>query len=351
MIEATDLSARRLLRRNTGTVVGLDSSAEQAALNVNLKALDGVQSRLDYLAAGPESVEGAEAAFVEVAKALFEANGYSVVKDVSGQDLGVDLIADSPHDSVGVVIKCPVHSLGLAQIRQLMALAEARKHSQYVLLTNGRLRPEAAHLAQQAAPLSVTVLTLDRVRGWLEGVRHRIVRPSGAVAELVTELSRRLIQVIAKDPSELYKVEWRDLERTLAEAFEGLGFSVTLTPPSKDGGKDIILECTELGSRRSYVVEIKHWVSGKAVGSRHVRKFVSVVLNEQHASGLFLSTSGFAGNAFESVSDAEFTRLRVGTDEKMVSICRTYVKAETGLWAPEKELVELIFDNTEQPSV
>jgi restriction system protein len=311
--------------------------------------LDSVEAHLDYLAAGPESVQHAESACAKVAQILFEANGYVVTRQA--HDFGVDLIAQgATSDSVAVAIKCPVHSLTAPQIQQLIAMAEGRTHSQYLLMTNGRLRPEAATLARQAAALSVGVLTLDGLRGWVRGIRHRTVRPGGAAVELITQLSRELIRLIAREPTELYKIEWRDLERTLAQAFEGLGFKVTLTPSAKDGGKDIILECTELGTRRSYIVEIKHWVCGKSVGNRHVRKFVNVVLNEQHESGLFLSTSGFAGTAFESVSEVEFHKLRVGSHEKMVSICKTYVKAETGLWAPEKEFGELLYEGTELPS-
>jgi sulfur transfer protein SufE len=40
----------------------------------------------------------------------------------------------------------------------------------------------------------------------------------------------------------LEELEWHDLERTVADIFDGLGFLVTLTPPRKDGGKDIILD-------------------------------------------------------------------------------------------------------------
>lgn len=309
-------------------------------------ALDRLEPELDYLAAGPESVQAAESALARVAQVLFEANGYSVVRE--SLDRGADLVARrAPNDSVAVVVKCRVHSLAVPQIEEVMALAQSREHPQYMLMTNARLRPEAAMLARQAAALSVNVLGLDGLRGWVQGIRHRIPRPDGGAVELVTRLSRDLIRLIAKDPDELYKVEWRDLEQTLAQAFEGLGFGVKLTPPAKDGGKDIILTCEELGSRRSYIVEIKHWVAGKRVGGHHIRKFVGVVLSEKHDSGLFLSTSGFAGNALEAVSEAEFQKLRVGNDEKMVSICKTYVKAETGLWAPEKEFVELLYEGTE----
>ena len=85
------------------------------------------------------------------------------------------------------------------------------------------------------------------------------------------------------------------------------------------------------GLRRSQFVEIKHWVSGRSVGSWHVRKPVSVVLNERQASGLCWSTSGFAGNAFESPSQSELKHLRIAGQEKMVAICETYLKAESSL--------------------
>lgn len=311
-----------------------------------------IEQEIQYLAAGPESVKKAEEALLRVARPLFRANGYTTMVESVRADSGVDLVASrSDHDSVAVVVKCPVHRLGAFQIREVLALAEARRHSQYLLITNSDLRSDAMESAREAASLLVNVLTLDGLRGWVEGVRHRTARPQGAVAALVSQLSRGLIELIARNPKTLFELEWRQVEQVLAEAFEGLGFSVTLTPPSKDGGKDIVLECSELGSRRSYVVEIKHWVSGKAVGKHHLRNFVSVVLNERHSSGLFLSTSGFAGNAFEALSQSEVRRLRVGGKDKMVAVCETHVKAGTGLWAPRSELVELLFDGTSEPEL
>jgi len=52
---------------------------------------------------------------------------------------------------------------------------------------------------------------------------------------LIADLSQRLALLIARDPSVLKVIEWRDMERLLAEVFSGIGFDVTLTPASKDG--------------------------------------------------------------------------------------------------------------------
>jgi hypothetical protein len=121
-----------------------------------------------------------------------------------------------------------------------------------------------------------------------------VSEPSGSrVVEAMDRIARELIRVIAEDPRELKEVEWRTLERVLATALERLGFEAELTPASKDGGKDIVLMCHERGVRQTYVVEIKHWVSGKRVGGGHLKKFLDVVVTSRHDSGLFLSTWGY----------------------------------------------------------
>ena len=71
-------------------------------------------------------------------------------------------------------------------------------------------------------------------------------------------------------------IEWREMEKTLAEVFSGIGFDVELTPSSKDGGKDLVLECLIQGKTHSYFVEIKHWRAGSRVGAKDICDFVHV---------------------------------------------------------------------------
>jgi HJR/Mrr/RecB family endonuclease len=84
-------------------------------------------------------------------------------------------------------------------------------------------------------------------------------------------MSKKFALLIAQNPRALDEIEWRDIERTIAEVFDGLGFLARLTPPSKDGGKDVVLECTVSGQRAEYLVEIKHWRAGSRVGGGALR--------------------------------------------------------------------------------
>lgn len=155
-----------------------------------------------------------------------------------------------------------------------------------------------------------------------------------------------IISEIARNPNELYMVEWRILEHVIAQIFEGLGFDVTLTEASKDGGKDLILECEIDGFPASYIVEIKHWTSGKRVGAGMLQRFLRVVVSERRSGGLFLSTSGYSGNAFEQFAVFERKMVRFGNDEKIVGLCQMFERAKSGVWSAPKELVEIINDQT-----
>lgn len=58
--------------------------------------------------------------------------------------------------------------------------------------------------------------------------------------------------MVARNPNVLNHLEWRDLERLVAELFDGLGFQARLTPSAKDDGKDVVLTCEVSGSLSEY---------------------------------------------------------------------------------------------------
>lgn len=169
------------------------------------------------------------------------------------------------------------------------------------------------------------------------------------VVLLMERLARDVIRAIAANQSELRQVEWRTLEHVLATALESLGFDTELTPSTKDGGKDIVLTCLEHGTRRSYAVEIKHWVAGKKVGGNHLKKFLDVLVTERHDRGLFLSTSGYASDAGGQLQHLEHRRLRVAGSDKMVALCRMFVLGESGLWIADRTPTEILFEGTFEP--
>lgn len=165
------------------------------------------------------------------------------------------------------------------------------------------------------------------------------------VAAVMDQLVRNLIRVIAEDQRELGKIEWRLLEHVVATACEALGFDIELTPPGKDGGKDVILTCWEGGTRRTYAVEIKHWTSGKRVPGSTLRKFLEVLVTDKFDLGLFLSTSGYGASAV-ALQHLEHRRLRVAGAPKVTDLCRMYVMSESGLWLPQRSPTELLLEGT-----
>jgi hypothetical protein len=170
---------------------------------------------------------------------------------------------------------------------------------------------------------------------------HALSRTLSAIADL----SRRLARFIAEDPRALWEIEWRDLERVLAAVFDGLGFTVELTPGSKDKGKDLVLACRIGWKSFTYVVEVKHWRSGKPVGLQPVTDFIKVVAREERDGGLFVSSSGYAAEV-TALTRVDREKVKLGDHTKIVALCRTYRMRESGIWLDPQVLPEILFSGT-----
>lgn len=172
--------------------------------------------------------------------------------------------------------------------------------------------------------------------------RQEAVEPS--VHAAVANYARTLVSLVAANPRILDAIEWRDVERLVAEAFSGIGFNVTLMSGSKDGGKDIIIRYTLNGTTKVYLVQIKHWV-GKRVGRKSAMEFVHVIASEAADGGVFLATSGYARTALEYLYEIDRTKVILGAREKIVSVCRRYQKLSPLLWAPSQDLADVIAED------
>lgn len=160
----------------------------------------------------------------------------------------------------------------------------------------------------------------------------------------VTNLAKELARIVAKTPNALDNIEWRDMERIIAIIFKELGFHVTLTPASKDGGKDVIVEYEIDQQQYSYIIEIKHWPSDQKVGKEYVSDFISVITKEHRHGGLYLATYGYSKNISEVYSEVEREKLRLGDKTEIISLCRTFVKSENGIMVPEpSDLKDIYF--------
>ncbi len=194
--------------------------------------------------------------------------------------------------------------------------------------------------------MQIELIGYDELAQWAQAVAEDAPVPDPLSAG-IKAFSRFLALEIARDPLALERLEWFDIERTVAEIFEGLGFNVTLTPPAKDGGKDVILEFILDGKTVEYYVEIKHWRSATKVGSGSVSDFIGVVARDKVAGGMFLSTHGYTSTAFEYLTQLDRERVSFGGREKVLTLCKTYSKAQAGLWSPPSSLREILLESPE----
>lgn len=166
----------------------------------------------------------------------------------------------------------------------------------------------------------------------------------GTVAFAVDNFSISLAKTISDDPDQIDSIEWRDLERLVAITFSDLGFDVELTPGSNDGGKDIVItQKSDCGSR-SYFVEIKHWKTKAGLGP--VMEFLHVVVRNKQSGGLFLSTNGFTSNVVESLTQLDRRIVRLGTKQKIITMCKNYVRMRNGVWKSPQDIEDVLFDDT-----
>ena len=195
-------------------------------------------------------------------------------------------------------------------------------------------------------PADIEIITYYDLEKWVSNLKDVLSKEEiNEVQILIRELSRKFISLIAKNPDYLMSLEWRDLERTITELFNEIGFNATLTPSSKDGGKDVILECEVNNEKKTYIIEIKHWRSGQKVGQKAVKEFTQVIINEKRDKGLYLSTYGYNENYLASLTKIERSKVKFGEKEKIVELCETYEKIKSGLWIPVP-MEDLLFNKT-----
>jgi restriction endonuclease Mrr len=265
-----------------------------------------------------------------------------------------DLVVERPRnnvfmgDSIGVEVKTYTKQKADKEtVERTLNRARSSGLKRTLIFSRTGFEKDALTLASRYRPQQLELFDAAALKNWASGLNTKTDDEWKCEVQLIIKsASKLLVKAIAENPRALDALEWRDLERLMAEAFEGVGFAVTLTPPSKDGGKDLILEGEVRGKLKTYAVEIKHWRAGNKVGQLAVESFMNVLIKEKYDGGVFISTYGFTANAFESLTKVQRTSLKFGSESKIVSLCKTYVRVNQGLWSPEENLTDSLFSET-----
>lgn len=236
-------------------------------------------------------------------------------------------------------------------VNQLIAATAEGGYTECMLITRNGWRTSAHTAAKAYDPNSVHLLDLEALEMWARnpGLLTVGLDDRARVISRVAGHSKGLALDIASRPKILDEIEWRELEKVINEVLAGLGYSVRLTPPSKDGGKDIVVRCLNVSTTERYYLEIKHWRSGIAPGSGVVKSFAKVLTRDKVRKGLVLSSSGFTQNVMADLSAVEMELVALAGKEKIFSLCLHYKLIKAGKSAAPTNPAELLFENTTSP--
>lgn len=131
---------------------------------------------------------------------------------------------------------------------------------------------------------------------------------SAPSSRIVVESTRKLTELItaaSRYPDLMRQLEPREFELFVAELLSQEGFSVELTPKTRDGGFDIwAWHRSWLGSNL-HIVECKRYAEDNPVGIEIVQRLAGVTtMHKEAVSGALVTTSRFTAPAIEAVSQS-----------------------------------------------
>jgi hypothetical protein len=111
---------------------------------------------------------------------------------------------------------------------------------------------------------------------------------------------KQAISVCARDPEQLRDLDPALFEAVVAELLAGFGWEVSITPPTRDGGYDILGVTTDpSGLQTSWVVECKRYSVDHKVGVQIARQIVGVKTHIGVPNAVLVTTSSFTTDVHE----------------------------------------------------
>jgi hypothetical protein len=115
-----------------------------------------------------------------------------------------------------------------------------------------------------------------------------------------------LIEYLARHPEMLRGLDPRRFEELIAELFARQGFDVTLTPRTRDGGKDVYAIKNDEVGKSLYLIECKRYAATNKVGVETVRALYGVATAENATKGIIATTSSFTKGAIDFATPLEY---------------------------------------------
>jgi HJR/Mrr/RecB family endonuclease len=116
---------------------------------------------------------------------------------------------------------------------------------------------------------------------------------------IIISANERMVAALKKHPDDVFRLSSRQFEELIAELIHDMGYHVTLTKATRDGGKDILASIeTEIG-KFLCLVEAKHYRSDRKIGVSLVRELYGTLCDYQANSAMLVTSSSFSKDAHD----------------------------------------------------
>jgi restriction system protein len=252
-------------------------------MSIDKTTLDNINAHLAQLETRSDGPQAAEKHYFEILRALLEYEGFDVRTDQRGMER-LDLNATSrrePYIRIGAEFKYyksqqPIDEIA---VRRVLESAKRTDCDRIIFVANRSFSTEAYKLAAQEEPVDFKLIDLPELRKWVARVSAALDDVARGFIDVTREYLKRVAMIIAQRPEELNSVDWRTLEELLGETLAELGFDVTVTPATGDGGKDAVVRAIVRGHGVTYYMELKHWKTSR-VGAPTVRRFLELTARD-----------------------------------------------------------------------
>ena len=170
-----------------------------------------------------------------------------------------------------------------------LIIAKAQDHPLFLTLAADFIR---SHSVQEIQNL---------LQNGLYDIQENSGKPSSQIIEAVKPeiitSTNHILQELKKVPQDIYQVAPRQFEEIIAELMTDKGWEVTLTPATRDGGKDILAFFNTGIGRFLCLIEAKRYAKERVIGVNIVRSLFGTLCDHQANSAMLVTTSYFSPDA------------------------------------------------------
>jgi restriction system protein len=188
-----------------------------------------------------------------------------------------------------------------ALLREKLSLSDIDENTSLRVLAAANGHPEAlAMMATMASSMSSEQLRrvlsgdLYDIRVQADGDAKAVAR---AAKPVILTVGNDVMQRLKKEPKEVHKLSPRQFEELIADLLRDMGYDVTLTKATRDGGADILASIKNDLGRFLYLVDAKKYRQNHKIGVGMVRTLLGTLADYQASSAMLVTTSSYSRDA------------------------------------------------------